>query len=237
MIQVCALPLAYYLKHQAAIPWPTVHECNTLTFKEEGSRHREAVLHCKDAGALEDDGFVTFPYALDTGRRLDYQLISNAGGIPLPEVHFAKRSGESLLDGKQPQIVLVVRAVAARTGAPLTAIKPVVSNPFCVATRRVKGAMKVDIPSMDQEVWHQHLRRVSQTSHPCVCHPAVRAARRAQSAVATYPAPQMLQLWYGSAGRDATRDHMRRSVCWCTLAMHAYASCTSCTSTWGRAAA
>jgi hypothetical protein len=131
------------------MPWSTIHECNTLTFQEEGSRHREAVLHCKDPGILEADGFISFPHALDSGRRIDF---SELDSIPVPEVYFAKRSGESLLDGKQPQIVLIVRAVAARTGAPVPNIRPAVSNPFCVATRRVKGAMKVDIPSMDQEV-------------------------------------------------------------------------------------
>jgi hypothetical protein len=47
-LQVCALPLAYYLKHQAAIPWDTIQECCTLTAQSEGSRHREAVLHCKE---------------------------------------------------------------------------------------------------------------------------------------------------------------------------------------------
>jgi hypothetical protein len=66
-------------------------------------------------------------------------------------VFFAKRSGESLLDGKQPQIVLAVRAVTM-AGVPLSNVQPAVSSAFCVATRRVKGAMKVDIPSMDQEV-------------------------------------------------------------------------------------
>ena len=74
-----------------------------------------------------------------------------AQGVRLPEVYFAKRSGESLLDGKQPQMVLAVRAVTL-DGAPLPNVQAAVSNAFCVATRRVKGAMKVDFPSMDQQV-------------------------------------------------------------------------------------
>ena len=47
-MQVCALPMAYYLKHQAAIPWAQIQECSTITVQAEGSRHREAVLHCKE---------------------------------------------------------------------------------------------------------------------------------------------------------------------------------------------
>ena len=77
--------------------------------------------------------------------------VCGGSGLPLPEVYFAKRSGESLLDGKQPQMVLAVRAVTL-AGEPLPYVQAAVSNAFCVATRRVKGAMKVDIPSMDQEV-------------------------------------------------------------------------------------
>lgn len=45
---MCALPLAYYLKHQSTIPWAHIEECNTITAQAEGSRHREAVLHCKE---------------------------------------------------------------------------------------------------------------------------------------------------------------------------------------------
>jgi hypothetical protein len=104
-----------------------------------------------DAGAMEVDGFVSFPHAIDAGRGITYAQSSAPGGIPLPEVFFAKRSGESLLDGKQPQIVLAVRAVGL-DGTPLNNVQTAVSSSFCVATRRVKGAMKVDIPSMDQEV-------------------------------------------------------------------------------------
>ena len=48
-------------------------------------------------------------------------------------------------------MVLAVRAVTL-AGEPLPYVQAAVSNAFCVATRRVKGAMKVDIPSMDQEV-------------------------------------------------------------------------------------
>jgi hypothetical protein len=103
------------------------------------------------AGTLEEDGFVSFPHALDAARGITYAQFSASGGIPIPDVYFAKRSGESLLDGKQPQIVLAIRAVGLN-GVPLKNVQPAVSNPFCVATRRVKGAMKVDIPSMDQEV-------------------------------------------------------------------------------------
>lgn len=151
-MQVCALPQSYFQRHQANIPWQSIHESNTVTFQEDGAHHREAVLNCKEHGTLEPDGFVSFPHGLETGRRVEYKDAAAASGCRLPEVFFAKRSGESLLDGKQPPIVLVVRAVTARTGAPIASIKPAVSNSFCVATRRVKGAMKVDIPSMDQEV-------------------------------------------------------------------------------------
>ena len=151
-MQVCALPQSYYQRHQAQIPWQNIYESNTVTFQEDGAHHREAVLNCKENGTLEADGFVSFPHGLETGRRIEFKDAAAPAGFRLPEVFFAKRSGESLLDGKQPPIVLVVRAVTARTGAPIASIRPAVSNPFCVATRRVKGAMKVDIPSTDQEV-------------------------------------------------------------------------------------
>ena len=167
-MQVCALPQSYYQRHQANIPWPNIHESNTVTFQEDGAHHREPVLNCKENGALEPDGFVSFPHALETGRRAEYKETTSDAGVRLPEVFFAKRSGESLLDGKQPPIVLVVRAVTARTGAPIASVRPAVSNSFCVATRRVKGAMKVDIPSMDQEVSPQTMLNVVAAPVPSV---------------------------------------------------------------------
>lgn len=48
-MQVCALPMAYYLKHKAAIPWAQIQECSTITAQVEGSRQHESVLHCKEA--------------------------------------------------------------------------------------------------------------------------------------------------------------------------------------------
>lgn len=176
-VQVCALPQSYYQRHQANIPWANIHESNTVTFQEDGAHHREPVLNCKENGTLEADGFVSFPHALETGRRAEYKDATSPSGVRLPEVFFAKRSGESLLDGKQPPIVLVVRAVTARTGAPIACIRPSVSNPFCVATRRVKGAMKVDIPSMDQEV----LSQINcSTRQACVSPPSTITARDVQ---------------------------------------------------------
>lgn len=173
-LQVCALPQSYYQRHQTNIPWANIHESNTVTFQEDGAHHREPVLNCKENGTLEADGFVSFPHALETGRRAEHKDVTSQSGVRLPEVFFAKRSGESLLDGKQPPIVLVVRAVTARTGAPIASIRPAVSNPFCVATRRVKGAMKVDIPSMDQEVLSQ---ATCGTRNACITLRSTKAAR------------------------------------------------------------
>lgn len=59
-MQVCALPMAYYLKHKAAIPWAQIQECSTITAQVEGSRHHESVLHCKEAtGAAPVHSYVS----------------------------------------------------------------------------------------------------------------------------------------------------------------------------------
>ena len=149
------MPWEYFKKHRDHLPWESIHECKTIT-EQTGSRKKaEAILSCRDAGHLEDDGFVSFPNSIQAARGLHPGDLLSGGGLPLPEVTFPngkKRSAEAMLEGKRPQLVLVVRAVHAHTGAPLPAIRPVASPPFHVATRRTKANEKAYIPSMDQEV-------------------------------------------------------------------------------------
>lgn len=156
-MQVCALPLAYYREHKDNIPWDTIHDCKTITTttttnKDGTPLDVEAILSCRDFGHMETDGFISFPHGVEVAQGIEASQALAPNGVRLPEVLFPKRSAEALLEGKRPQLVLVVRAVHAHNGAPLTAIRPAASTPFHVATRRTRGNEKAYIPSMDQEV-------------------------------------------------------------------------------------
>jgi hypothetical protein len=60
-------------------------------------------------------------------------------------------SSEALLTGRAPPFRLLARAVR-RGGEPLPGVSPVLSEPFVVATARVKGAAKAEIPHVDDSV-------------------------------------------------------------------------------------
>eukprot|EP00892_Ulva_mutabilis_P004278 jgi/Ulvmu1/2221/UM013_0068.1 len=152
LFQVCALPWSYYRDHKDHIPWDTIHECKTITKDSGNPAEAEAILSCKEWGHLERDGFISFPHPLDAAQGIDATSLRGGATVKLPEVFFPKRSAEALLEGKRPQLVLVVRAVHAHTGAPIHAIRPAASPPFHVATRRTRGNEKAYIPSTDQEV-------------------------------------------------------------------------------------
>ena len=187
---MCALPLAYYKEHKDNIPWQSIHECKTITNCKEpptSTGEIEAILNCKDLGYLEQDGFISFPHALEHAQGIPPVQFRAGATVKLPEVFFPKRSAEAMLEGKRPQLVLVVRAVHAHTGAPLPAIRPVASPPFHVATRRTRGNEKAYIPSMDQEV-RQPSRRTPHcplTPPPLELHP--QPLRRARAAKHTTP--------------------------------------------------
>eukprot|EP00775_Hariotina_reticulata_P002954 gene2954-3239_t len=83
----------------------------------------------------------------DTGGRLLLQTTN--GRLMLPDL-FVTDSSEALLSGRKPPFKLVVRA-KHRDGRQL-AIRHAVSEPFVVATRRVRASHKVEIPSMDDPV-------------------------------------------------------------------------------------
>lgn len=155
LVQVCALPIAYYREHKDNIPWDTIHDCKTITTtttKDGSAPDVEAILSCRDFGHMETDGFISFPHGVEAAQGIEASQLLTANGVRLPEVLFPKRSAEALLEGKRPQLVLVVRAVHSHNGAPLAAIRPAASTPFHVATRRTRGNEKAYIPSMDQEV-------------------------------------------------------------------------------------
>ena len=72
------------------------------------------------------------------------------GKASLSELAF-KTSSEALLSGKAPTVRLLISAVNAR-GEHLPNVTYVVSEPFVVATRRVKSAIKPDIPSIQDSI-------------------------------------------------------------------------------------
>ncbi|KAI8463825.1 MAG: hypothetical protein J3K34DRAFT_526676 [Monoraphidium minutum] len=71
-------------------------------------------------------------------------------------------SSEAVLQGKGCRFRLAVRAVDAATGAPLEHVGAAVSDPFLVATRRMKQALKRDIPCTADEVGRlRHIGRAT----------------------------------------------------------------------------
>lgn len=60
-------------------------------------------------------------------------------------------SSEALLTGRAPPFRLAVRAVH-RSGEPFEGVQYALSEPFVVATARVKGAAKLEIPHVDDHV-------------------------------------------------------------------------------------
>ena len=61
-------------------------------------------------------------------------------------------SSESLLSGQKPPFRLAARAVYAATGVPIKGIAIAVSDPFVVATPRVRSAVKADVPVVTDHV-------------------------------------------------------------------------------------
>jgi hypothetical protein len=72
------------------------------------------------------------------------------GQAMLPDLKVTD-SSEALLTGRAPPFRLLARAVR-RGGAPLLGVAPVLSEPFVVATARVKGAVKAEIPHVDDHI-------------------------------------------------------------------------------------
>eukprot|EP00878_Enallax_costatus_P046922 GHUV01057243.1.p1 GENE.GHUV01057243.1~~GHUV01057243.1.p1 ORF type:complete len:229 (+),score=74.69 GHUV01057243.1:560-1246(+) len=71
------------------------------------------------------------------------------GSVELPAITFTE-SSEALLSGRKPPFRLVARA--KQTQESNLQIKHAVSEPFVVATRRVKANKKIDIPSAEDPV-------------------------------------------------------------------------------------
>lgn len=88
------------------------------------------------SGAYTDDKAVVVPMI--------------AGQAMLPDLKVTD-SSEALLTGRAPPFRLLARVVQ-RGGYPFPGIAPVLSEPFVVATARVKGAAKTDIPHVDDHV-------------------------------------------------------------------------------------
>lgn len=105
--------------------------CQLLTNKAG-----QALLVHGRSGAYTDDKRVIVP------------MIS--GQAMLPDLKVTD-SSEALLTGRAPPFRLLARVVQ-RGGIPLPGIAPVLSEPFVVATARVRGAAKVEIPHVDDSV-------------------------------------------------------------------------------------
>lgn len=73
-----------------------------------------------------------------------------SGQVILPELKITD-SSEALLGGRAPPLRLVARLVQ-RGGIPLLDVAPVLSEPFVVATARVRSAAKAPIPHVDDSV-------------------------------------------------------------------------------------
>ncbi len=73
-----------------------------------------------------------------------------AGQAMLPDLKVTD-SSEALLTGRAPPFRLLARVVQ-RGGLPFPGIAPVLSEPFVVATARVKGAAKAEIPHIDDNI-------------------------------------------------------------------------------------
>ncbi|GAB4816111.1 hypothetical protein N2152v2_003157 [Parachlorella kessleri] len=72
------------------------------------------------------------------------------GQAILPDLKITD-SSEALLTGRAPPFRLVVRGVR-RTGEAIPGMVPALSEPFVVATARVKGAAKLEIPHLEDHV-------------------------------------------------------------------------------------
>lgn len=105
--------------------------CQLLTNKAG-----QALLVHGRSGAYTDDKRVIVP------------MIS--GQAMLPDLKVTD-SSEALLTGRAPPFRLLARVVQ-RGGITLPGIAPVLSEPFVVATARVRGAAKVEIPHVDDSV-------------------------------------------------------------------------------------
>ncbi|GFH11772.1 uncharacterized protein HaLaN_07328 [Haematococcus lacustris] len=81
---------------------------------------------------------------------LEKNEYGNVLGCSLADLHFTT-SSEVLLGGKAPVIRLLLLAVD-RLGMPLPNVEYAVSEPFTVSTRRMKQAMKSDVPSLGDPV-------------------------------------------------------------------------------------
>lgn len=81
--------------------------------------------------------------------------VLHAGGPPWPLSQPLPSpptdSSEALLTGRAPPFRLAVRAVH-RSGEPFEGVQYALSEPFVVATARVKGAAKLEIPHVDDHV-------------------------------------------------------------------------------------
>jgi hypothetical protein len=73
-----------------------------------------------------------------------------AGQAMLPDLKVTD-SSEALLTGRAPPFRLLARLVQ-RGGLPFPGIAPVLSEPFVVATARVKGAAKAEIPHINDNI-------------------------------------------------------------------------------------
>eukprot|EP00887_Chlorella_sp_A99_P000045 scaffold16.g45.t1 len=81
-------------------------------------------------------------------KRMLVPMIRGQSILPDPKV---TDSSEALLQGRAPPFRLLVRAVR-RGGASIPNISHALSEPFVVATARVKGAAKLEIPHVDDHV-------------------------------------------------------------------------------------
>jgi hypothetical protein len=72
------------------------------------------------------------------------------GQALLPDLKITD-SSEALLTGRAPPFRLACRAVH-RSGEPFAGVRFALSEPFVVATARVKGAAKLEIPHVDDHV-------------------------------------------------------------------------------------
>lgn len=105
--------------------------CQLLTNKQG-----QALLVHGRSGAYTDDKRVVVP--------------TISGQAMLPDLKVTD-SSEALLTGRAPPFRLLARLVQ-RGGIPLPGIAPVLSEPFVVATARVRGAAKAEIPHVDDSV-------------------------------------------------------------------------------------
>ncbi len=105
--------------------------CQLLTNKSG-----QALLVHGRSGAYTDDMRILVP------------MIS--GQAMLPDLKVTD-SSEALLTGRAPPFRLLARVVQ-RGGIPLPGIAPVLSEPFVVATARVRAATKLEIPHVDDGI-------------------------------------------------------------------------------------